>query len=186
MNKKIVFVTGNKRKFNNTRKNLEKNGIEIIQKELDTIEIQSDNAAEVAKFSAIHAGNTLKEPLIKVDVGFHIEALKGFPGPYIKQINKWLEPEQILEMLANIKNRKCYFEDVVACYIPGKEVVTFSDKTTGTISKEVRGENGWGIDKIFIPDGFTNTLAEFDEERQIIVWQTSRWQKLCEYIKNNI
>ena len=183
-NRELVFVTGTTRKFENAKQHFKNTGIKLIQEKLDTIEIQSTEVAQVAKFSAKDASKIINKPLIKVDVGFSIEALKGFPGPYIKFINDWLEPKKILKLMKNEPNRNCYFESVVACYIPGKEIVTFSDRTYGKIIEEVQGENGWGIDRVFMPDGYQKTLGEMSEEEQKAIWSYKRWEALIEYLKD--
>jgi XTP/dITP diphosphohydrolase len=184
MIKEITFVTGNERKFKNALIFFKDSGISLIQEEMKTPEIQAGEIVEVAEYSAKYAGEKLNKAVIKVDVGFFIEELNGFPGPYIKFINKWLDPEKVLDLCANLENRKAYFEDVVSCYIPNMPIKSFSAKTWGTLSTEVLGENGWGIDKIFIPNGFDTTLANMSDEIRSTVWSSDRWLQLVSYLKS--
>ncbi|MEA3378883.1 MAG: non-canonical purine NTP pyrophosphatase [Nanoarchaeota archaeon] len=179
----LTFVTGNKRKFENARVFWERKNIKIEQNAMETPEIQSHKAEEVAKFSAQFAANKLGKPAMKVDVGFYIDALKGFPGPFVKYINQWLKPENILKMMENKENRTCYFDDVVVLSFPNGKDIVCSYKTQGTISHEVKGKNGWGADKIFIPKGATKTLAQMTDEERRDIWENRHWKLLAKKLK---
>lgn len=180
----IAFVTGNERKFNNAKAFFKDTEIVLTQEKMDTPEIQADEIKDVAEYSAKYAGEILGKAVIKVDVGFFIEELNGFPGPYVKYINKWLSPDNILSLCKNIKNRRCYFEDVVSCYIPNIGIKTFSTKTYGKLAEEPLGENGWRIDKIFVPDGYNTTLANMSDEERGSVWNPDRWIQLIKYLQS--
>lgn len=180
--KKIIFVTGNKRKFETANNVLNKFGINLTQRDMDISEIQDTDIRKVAENSSKDAAEKLKTPVIKEDVGFQIDALNGFPGPFSKFINDWLEPQKILKMLENEKNRKARFVDVIAYCNPDKETVSFITITEGTIADEQSGENGWGIDKIFIPEGSQVTLACLSDSERRNVWKNSHWEKLAKYL----
>ena len=68
-NMQIIFVTGNKYKFQVAKQALEGLDIELIRKELETPEIQSTNLEEIASFSALWAGKLLKKPVVLTDAG---------------------------------------------------------------------------------------------------------------------
>lgn len=180
--KKITYITGNSRKFKNAKKFLKPYGIDVSQKEIEAPEIQADKAKDIAIYSSEYASKMLNKPVIKMDVSFHINSLNGFPGPYIKQINNWFSPQQIIELLLDKKDRSSYFIDIIAFSSPNKETKCLELITTGEISKKVSGENGWGIDKIFIPDGFNKTLASMTDNERQDVWKTKHWKKLAEYL----
>lgn len=182
--KKITYVTGNTEKIKNAKHKLEAHGIEVVQATIDTPEIQSADAKEVAEYSAIFAGDKLQTAVIKMDVGFYIDVLEGFPGPFIKYVNNWLQPEKILKLMEGESDRKAYFSDVIAFYEPCGECVSFEIKTNGVIAEEPKGDNGWGIDKIFIPNGFESTLAEMTDKERLEVWKNEHWTTLAEYIKS--
>lgn len=181
----VILITGNETKLKNANFNLNPFGIKVKGREIDTPEIQADSPEKIAEYSAQYAYGIVRKPLIKMDVAFEIDDLKGFPGPYVKYINKWLDPEDILKMLNSSKNRKARFIDVV-CYVNGKnkQIRNFKMIREGVISKKPSGNNGWGIDKIFIPDGFSRTLAEMDDRERASVWGNEHWKSLALYIKS--
>ena len=181
---KVYYITKNKRKIEKARKICRNTSIRIEQIYIETPEIQSTDSREIAQYSAKFAGKKLDKPVIKLDVSFHIHALNGFPGPFIKYINQWLKPEYILKMLKGVKDRSCYWTDSLAFYNKG-QVKVFTANEEGTIAEEVRGENGWGMDKIFIPNGQTKTKAELSDEERDEFCNKDHWNQFINFIENN-
>lgn len=100
------------------------------------------------------------------DSGLCIEALNGAPGLYSARYagTQKEKIERILTELNDVENRKAKF----VCYM------TLTDKNgnilhetigecLGTIIKEPKGNNGFGYDPIFMPEGYDITLAEMSE-----------------------
>jgi len=52
---------------------------------------------------------------------------------------------------------------VMALILNGKEYL-FEGIINGTIVSEKRGENGFGYDPVFMPDGYNLTFAEMDAD----------------------
>lgn len=178
----ITFITGNSKKVESAQNTLGVFGINVLQEKIETPEIQDTDICKVAEYSAKFAAEKLNKIVIKVDVGFEIEFLNGFPGPFSKFINEWLSPEQILKLLGNSQNRNAKFIDVVAYCEPGKDPISFLAETKGTIATEASGENGWGLDKIFIPFEHKVTLASLSDPERIKVWNTDHWINLAHYL----
>ena len=62
------------------------------------------------------------------------------------------------------EQRKAYFVCNLCFYISEKEVYFFEGRVNGTIGHEQRGNEGFGYDPIFIPDGCSDKyLAEIAE-----------------------
>ena len=179
MFKHLSLITNNDMKFKNSQRVLKKFDIEVEQVKMAVPEIQSEDVTQIAEFSAKYAGDLLNKTTIKVDVSFEINALNGFPGPFVKYINQWLSPEKILCLMENEKDRTALFVDCVSFYEPeGQRCINFVSKTPGLISENVQGDNGWGVDKIFIPEGCSQTLACFSEEEKQGIWNQAHWQQL--------
>lgn len=185
--KTIVFVTGNPYKFEVARKVLEKSGIKVVQEKIETPEIQSTNLTEIAIFSAKSAAEKLGKPVALTDAGYFIEALNGFPGPFIKYINKWLTSDDLLRLMKGRKNRKVVVKACLAYCEPNKEPITFTSGITGTIAeKAVKTNKGWvtPINEIFIPEGKNKVETEISREEMVKFWARleTYWEKLSEYL----
>ena len=182
---KITLVTGNWAKLKKAKEKLEPLGIEVEGKEMETIEIQADTVEEVAKYSAKYASEKLKANVVKNDSGIIIEALKGFPGPYAHYIQDTISEDGILKLMEGIENRKAKLIETLAYCEYGKEPVVFTCETKGTIAKEKQGKYGWFWDFIFIPEKADKPLGCYPDDQRFKYWNSTSYQQLAEYLKNN-
>lgn len=182
--KKITYVTGNWAKILSARQILEPLGFEVEQVKMDTPELQKDSIEEIAAYSAKWASNELKQNVIKNDSGLCIDALNNFPGPYTHYVDDTLGEDGILKLLDGVENRKAHFIEVLAYCEYGKEPVIFKSITNGTIALEKSGEYGWSWDFIFIPEGETKTLGNFNDDIRFKYWNMDGYNKLAEYLKD--
>lgn len=180
---KITYVTNNWAKISSARSVLQPLGYEIDNVKIDTVEIQADDVVDVAKYSAKWASEKLKCDVLKNDTGLFVEALNGFPGPYTHYADDTLGYEGLLKLLEGESNRKAYFKEVLAYCEYGGEPVVFTGITNGTIAFEKSGIYGFSWDFIFIPDGETKTLGNFDDESRWRFWSLDSYKKLVEYLE---
>ncbi|TGY88875.1 RdgB/HAM1 family non-canonical purine NTP pyrophosphatase [Marinicauda algicola] len=107
------------------------------------------------------------------DSGLAVEALGGAPGIHSA---RWAGEERdfarAMEKVENAlraegnTNRRARFVCALALVHPdGKEAV-FTGTVEGTLVWPPRGEQGFGYDPIFVPDGHTQTFAEMDPEKK--------------------
>ena len=168
--KTIIYLTTNPYKIREAELVLrDKYGFDLrtMNPDFEIYEIQAKTCAEVASFSARYAADKIGKPCLKSDTGLYLEALGGLPGPYNAYFDKQIGPEKFLAMLKNEKNRKARLEHCFAYCEPGKEPIVFTGGSTGTISKELRGNDGRWHDFFYIPDGETKTLAEIGDEDKV-------------------
>ena len=156
----MIFVTGNEGKIKEFETIL---GYKINNVDLDLKEIQSVDVKEVAQEKARQAYEILKEPVIVDDTGLYLEELNGLPGALVKFFVKNLTLKQICNLV--LENRKAKAITCIA-FFNGKEMRVAEAEVKGTITKEPRGENGFGWDPIFLPDGFEKTFGELTSEEK--------------------
>ena len=182
---KILFITRNKEKVAIANTILNKENINVEAFKIECPEIQSDDNEEIARYSAKYASDFTKSNIIKIDTGFYIESLNGFPGPYAEYVERKLDAEYILKMMEGKDNRRAYYKEVLAFCEYGKEPITFTTYTYGNISYELSGIEGYNFDRIFICEGDEVTMANFTQNERASKYSNSNWKSLVKLLKNN-
>jgi XTP/dITP diphosphohydrolase len=134
-----------------------------IPEDYETLE---ENATQKALFIF----NKYGKSCFADDTGLEIDALQGAPGVYSarfagNQCNYDDNVNLVLEKLKGCDNRKAKFRTVIALAIQGK-VTLFEGTIHGSITHERRGNQGFGYDPIFIPDGHALTFAEMSAQEK--------------------
>ncbi len=185
--KEITVVTGNNKKVWQVKTAIEPLGITVLHEDADIHEIQAPendvHGVGVAKEKARAAFSVLLLPLIVCDQYWEIPALGGFPGPYMKDMDKYLEVEDILAMMARKDSRVInLYENVV--YTDGDVIKDFTAVYPGTLATEARG-GGQPSGRLIIYDGTDLTIAEHRERGEHARdMQNSAWRMFGEWYVN--
>jgi len=117
-----------------------------------------ENADAKARFGRRLAGD--REWALGEDSGIEVEALDGRPGV---ESARWAGGEHVSRLLAALEGardrRARYVCELVALASDGRELHG-RGVLEGEIAEERRGDEGFGFDPIFVPDGETKTVAE--------------------------
>jgi XTP/dITP diphosphohydrolase len=105
------------------------------------------------------------EIVIGDDSGLEVKSLEGAPGIFSaryagEKASDRRNVEKLLRELQGMPERSARFRCVIALAKNGELITTVASEVAGTITKSPRGENGFGYDPIFIPEGFEETFAE--------------------------
>lgn len=190
---KLVFASSNNHKINEIKKLLPEN-IELLG--LNDIQC-FDEIPETAE--TIEGNAILKADFIKNnyglncfadDSGLEIEALNGQPGVYSaryagepKDDNKNID--KVLFELHNQTNRKANFKTMICLNLNDKQYL-FTGIVNGSIINAKKGDNGFGYDPIFVPDGFDKTFAQMTfEEKNQISHRAKAVMQMIDFLKNN-
>lgn len=183
--KSLIYVTSNELKFKVAQQSLQNSSILLEQKSLDTPEIQSTRVDEIAEWSAIWACQHLNLPVVVSDVGYFIEALNGFPGPFIKYVNDWFTADDYLNLMQGKSNRQATIQDCLAYCRPNDKPVVFCQIHRGEIATKAGRKEGTSINQVFIPEGFFKPISEIPPKQMVAHWSTAGiWQKLRLHIEN--
>lgn len=182
-----IFLTGNPIKLRLAKAIWSKYNVDFEHQKLETPEIQAFTTEEVAKYSAQWAANHLGRAVIVNDVGYYIEALNGFPGAYIKYINKWLTSQDLLNLMIGKTNRRLEIQDILAYCEPNQEPVIFTAKLYATLSSKTEGKGLNPMDEIMIRDGFDKeqSLINFEDTFEYWCDNVSCYHDLAKYLTNN-
>jgi XTP/dITP diphosphohydrolase len=134
-------------------------------------------APDVAETGATFAANALQKaaavarftglPAVADDSGFCVDALNGMPGVLSARWSGKHGDDQanlclLLAQLTDVpdERRGAHFACAAALVLPsGRQHVT-EGTVHGRVIRLPRGENGFGYDPIFVPDGSELTMAE--------------------------
>ena len=161
-------MTGNPNKFQEAKLILSEYNLELEMVKTKMIEVQNDDIEIIANTSVKEAQTRVSGPIIVEDAGLFIKELNGFPGPYSAYIHKTLGCKWILKLLDGLEDRTAEFKSAVA---HTKDATTptvkiFLGVVKGEISREMRGDLGFGFDPIFIPEQLDRTFAEIRLEEK--------------------
>lgn len=130
---------------------------------------EESSFAENARLKARQICEETGLPVLAEDSGLEVAALGGRPGTRSSRFagEEATDEENIakmLQLLHGVRDRAARFRTVVTvCFPDGREWAT-AGELQGEIASESRGESGFGYDPIFIPQGFSETLAELGPE----------------------
>jgi len=158
------------------------NEIKINHIEQEYRELRNDNPEEIAKESAKRISEELKKTVVVEDSGLFIRALNDFPGTCSSYIHKRIGLKGILKLMKNIDDKTCYYKSAVAYCEPGKEPISFLGEEKGTISEDIRGDNGFGHDPIFIPEGKNKTYGEMQNCEDLKRFRKLAVEQLKKYL----
>jgi non-canonical purine NTP pyrophosphatase (RdgB/HAM1 family) len=181
MQSNITFITGNPHKAEQVASYL---GNPIDHHKLDLVEIQTLDIYELVEHKVKQAYEILKKPVLVEDVWMNFHAWGKLPGPFIKWFEAELGPQGVADMLEKFTDRSATVQVVFGLY-DGEMVRFFEGIIEGTISKAASGTRGFGFDSIFIPNGFTRTRGEMDQDDyEATSHRKQALEKLEEYLKH--
>lgn len=157
---RVHFATSNDHKFKEAELVLRDLGIHLERLPSKGAELQADDVAAVASYSAKEAYAVNRVPLVVEDTGLFIERLGGFPGPYGAYAYKTIGVEGLLKLLASPGQRRAEFVSAVAFASGHGAPKVFRGSIRGVIAGAPRGRNGFGFDPVFVPSGSRLTLAQ--------------------------
>ncbi len=190
---KIVFATSNKNKIKEVQKLLP-NSIEIIG--LEEINCNEDipETSSTIEGNAIQKANYVLEhykvPCFADDTGLEVKSLNGAPGVLSARYagndkNNEKNIEKLLTELEGVTDRAAQFKTVIAISGIEQETITLEGICKGAIISEKKGNNGFGYDPVFLPQGYDETFAEMNlEEKNTISHRAIAVKKLITFLKS--
>jgi XTP/dITP diphosphohydrolase len=171
---KLVIASGNTGKIRELEHLLKPLDLEIVpQAALDVPEAEEPYATfiENALAKARHASQHTGLPAIADDSGLCVDALKGAPGVisarYACEDSSTPKSDarnnaKLLQVMANEKNRHAHFYCVIVLvrHADDPEPIIAEGVWTGEILTELKGNDGFGYDPLFMDAKTGKTVAE--------------------------
>jgi XTP/dITP diphosphohydrolase len=183
--KPLLYATGNAAEFRQARLVCEPAGITLVQGSLDVPEIQDEDAENIARDKANKGFVALQKPLIISDDSWSIPGLKGFPGPYMKSMEYWLEVGDWLNLTRSLQDRRIILRQIVI-YQDESTQQLFSRDLEGLLLTKPTGEPPYSHSSITSFDGGIHSAAEVHQQgksstihlpnvwRDFVAWYASR------------
>lgn len=128
------------------------------------------------------------------DSGLEVDGIGGLPGVHTARYAgpNASDAENNAKLLKMVElrthtNRKARFKSVIVVVSPQKEESVFDGSLEGQIATKLTGTQGFGYDPLFIPDGSTKSLGEFDlAEKNKLSHRAKALEKFAEYLKTKL
>lgn len=157
----LYFITGSKGKFEEVKTIIPQ--VEMLN--VDLPEMQDIDAEKIVEAKLQAAFQQSKGEFLVEDTSLYFDGLNGLPGPLIKWFLKTIGNEGMYTLAKNMGNTKATAKAIIG-YAKDKNNISFH---AGVVHGEIvapRGDQGFGWDPIFQPEGQTKTFAEMTLEEK--------------------
>ena len=169
---RVVLATSNPGKVREAEAILSSGGLEIVTMPIWLGEVETGvTYLENARLKAAATLRMVHAPVLAEDAGLEVDALNGLPGLRSARFARAgasgaENNEKLLRLMKGVPEAKrtARFRAVaVLLYTSGAEIVG-EGVLEGSIADAPRGDNGFGYDPLFVPEGESRTAAEMTDE----------------------
>jgi XTP/dITP diphosphohydrolase len=178
---KIVFATNNAHKLSEVKAVLGE-GFELVTlKEVGIVEDIPETGETLDENASIKARYVYERTGLDCfadDTGLEVEALNGAPGVrsarYATDGHDFAaNNRKLLSELDGKENRRARFRTVISLIQGGVERQV-EGIVEGVIATQESGNEGFGYDPLFIPDGYTRTFADMSADEKNAISHRAR------------
>jgi len=169
----LIFATNNRNKVAEIQSLVGPNFTIIPLKEAG-IDIDIPEPHDQLEANALEKAMTIfkmtNQACFSEDTGLEIAALDGAPGVKSaryagENCNPQANIDLVLSKMTGVENRTAQFRTVI-CLIWENQTYYFEGICKGQILNNMQGENGFGYDPIFVPDGASKSFANMTMEEK--------------------
>lgn len=189
----ILIATKNEGKTREFRKFFERLGyqVENLNNYPDLPDVAETGVTfeENARLKAETIAELTGKMVLADDSGLKVDALGGLPGVWSARFSGPDATDELnnakllheLAMVFDLKNRSAQFHCTLVMAAPNRESLVVEADWEGFIGMELRGENGFGYDPLFLVGETGKTSAELSlEEKNQISHRAKALEKLVE------
>lgn len=172
---KLVLATSNKGKVREIKHIYEDMDVVAYSDIIEPFEIEENGSTfkenALIKARAVFEALPDKDAIVIADdSGISVDALGGEPGIYSARYagEGASDKDNLYKLVDALKEKglttsKAHYTAAIAIVTKDAEF-SIHGWMYGDVITELRGENGFGYDPIFIPEGYEKTLGELDDE----------------------
>jgi XTP/dITP diphosphohydrolase len=134
-----------------------------------------------ARIKAVAAAKASGLPALGDDSGLCVSALNGQPGVYSSRYAGDDYPGAFAKIIAAAEAKndwEAWFTCALCLAQPDGTTGTYIGEAFGRIAPAPRGENGFGYDPIFIPNGYEQSYAELGPEKDKISHRARAFEQI--------
>ncbi|MEG1632481.1 MAG: RdgB/HAM1 family non-canonical purine NTP pyrophosphatase [Oscillospiraceae bacterium] len=172
----LILASNNAHKLREFGEILAADGIEIISQREAGCDFEVDETGDTFEENAFLKAEAAMRAsglaAVSDDSGLEVDALGGEPGVRSARYTGRHEDTDhdrrlyLLQKLEGEEHRSARFVSAICCAFPNGDILRARGECEGLITREMRGENGFGYDSIFMPLGFDRTMAEISAEEK--------------------
>ena len=175
---KVVLASKNPHKLVEISKITEKFGFDLVLQSELGVDIDVEETGSTFEENSFQKADAVMKatglPALADDSGIAVDALNGEPGIYSARygfdptLDDW---GRLLLLLKNTEHvpdgqRQAQFVCVITMVTPEGQVIQVRGEIHGELTREARGENGFGYDPIFYYPPLGKTTAELTAEEK--------------------
>ena len=175
---KVVLASKNQHKLVEISKITEKFGFELVLQSQLGVDIDVEETGSTFEENSYIKAKSVMEatglPALADDSGIAVDALNGEPGIYSARygfdptLDDWGRLQLLLKNAKDIPDgqRQAQFVCVITMVTPEGQTIQARGEIHGQLTREPRGENGFGYDPIFYYPPMGKTTAEMTAEEK--------------------
>ena len=188
--RELVIASHNQGKIDEIRTMLAPYGVTVVSsRDLNLPDVEETGATfkENAELKAVQLSDLSGKPCLADDSGLCVDALGGRPGVYSARYAERIEEGKVVRdfdkaigtLVDELKQSgsadwSAHFSCVLAFKVPEQNCRFFEGRVDGKIVSERSGNQGFGFDPVFVPNGFDKTFANFSKDEKAAVSHRGR------------
>ncbi len=170
----FILASNNKGKYREFKEILEPLGISVVPQAVAGIDFEVNETGDTFEENAYLKASTIaactRFPAVADDSGLCVDALEGAPGVRSARFGggkEWTDRqkyEYLLEKLEGVENRRARFVSCICCVFPNGDVLRAQGECSGRILETPAGDEGFGYDPVFAPEGYDESFAQLGEQ----------------------
>ena len=191
----MIAASSNAHKIKEIQSIMSKFGVKVVsRKEAGVPEFEIEEDGETFEENSLKKAEASMKATGKLtvadDSGLMVDYLGGAPGVYSarfagEECDDEKNNEKLLKHLEGLpaEDRKAKFVSVITLMFPDGNTIVARGECPGRIIETPTGENGFGYDPLFVPDGLSKTFAQLsDKEKNSISHRARALEKLEEIL----
>ena len=169
----FILASNNPGKHREFKAILEPYGFGLVPQAVAGVNFEVNETGDTFEENAYLKASTVAQytnfPAIADDSGLCVEALDGAPGIYSARFGEegWDDKqryEYLLQKLEGVSDRRAKFVSCICCVFPNGTVLRARGECPGRILEAPSGDEGFGYDPVFSPEGYDISFAELGND----------------------